>query len=275
MTSWSYFSWMNVTRSRKSSSCLDQRGLRNAERGLLLQRLDQDREFEPLRPGDPARAGNDREIRHANPVIAEDLFRDPLVLAERQAGGAAPGERNALQFEKRGDVLVEGAVVFELVGQVEDDVRLELLDLLPDQIRVVEDRQVFGRAIQRLQSRQQVGLGLPIFGGQFAAQILVQRGGPDGVEQGEDFEFAFAMLKGLLGAFEFAGEQIIHDQRGDVTSRAAIRDCDRPAARTAAAPRSGRSAGSAAGGRDIGVRWSSDRPGPGWPAAGAAGTGRL
>ena len=61
---------------------------------------------------------------------------------------------------------------------------------------------------------EHVGLGLPILGLQLRAQILVERRGRDGVEQGEDFEFSFHAV--LLGAFEFAGEQMIHHQRRDV-----------------------------------------------------------
>ena len=113
------------------------------------------------------------------------------MLAERQSGRAAAGERHAVHFEERNDVLVEGAVVLELVGEIENDVRLEALELLAEQIEVVEDREVLGGVAEFGQRGEHVGLGLPILGLQFRAQVLVERRGRDGVEQGEDFEFSF------------------------------------------------------------------------------------
>ena len=61
-------------------------------------------------------------------------------------------------------------------------------------------------------------LGLPILRLHLLAQILVDLGGTDGVEKGEDFEFLFH----VFGAFEFAGEEIIHHQRGDESRDAEI-----------------------------------------------------
>ena len=67
-------------------------------------------------------------------MVTEDFFGNALVLTERQPSRAAAGEGHAVHGEERGDVLVEGPVVFELVGEVEDDVRLKALELLPQQI---------------------------------------------------------------------------------------------------------------------------------------------
>ena len=118
-------------------------------------------------------ARDDRELRHADAVVAENLLGDGLVLAERQAGRAAAGERHAVHFEERDDVLVEGAVVLELVGEVEDDVRLEALELLPQQVEVVEDGEVFDRVAEFGERGEDVGLGLPIVGLQLGAEVLV------------------------------------------------------------------------------------------------------
>src|SRR5439155_10409021 len=119
---------------------LDKRGLRDAIGGLLLQRLYQDGKAESLRARNAFAARDGDELRHADAMVAQDFFGDSLVLAERQPGRTAPGEGHPVHFEERNDVLVEGAVVLELVGQVENDVRPEALELLSQQIEVVEDR---------------------------------------------------------------------------------------------------------------------------------------
>ena len=78
-------------------------------------------------------------------MVAEDFLRDALVLAKDETGRAAARERHAVHFEKRNDVLVERAVVLELVGQIENDVGLEALQLLAQQIEVVEDGEMLCR----------------------------------------------------------------------------------------------------------------------------------
>ena len=61
--------------------------------------------------------------------------------AGRQQRERAPeAEGDAAHGEERDDVLVEGAVVFELVSEVENDVGLELLKFLLDEVEVVEKR---------------------------------------------------------------------------------------------------------------------------------------
>ena len=123
------------------------------------------------------------------------------MFAQGQASRAAAGERHVLKFEKRNDVLVEGAVVLELVGQVKDEIGLKRPHFLPDEAGVIKDRQVFGGATERLQRFEHVGFGLPVFGLEFFAQILVERRGTDGVEQGKDVEFLFHAVRSLPGSF--------------------------------------------------------------------------
>ena len=122
-------------------------------------------------------------------MIAEDLLRDALVLAERQPGGAAAGKRHATHGQERNDVLVERAVVLELIGQVEDHVRLERLQLLLQQIEIVEDCQMLGGMTELAKRVEDVGFRLPIVRLQLRAQVLIERRRRDGVEEREDFQF--------------------------------------------------------------------------------------
>ena len=87
-----------------------------------------------------------------------------------------------MHFEEGDDVLVERAVVLELVGQVENHVGLEALQLLRQQVQVVENREVFRGVTEVAERRQDVRLRLPVVGLQLRAQVLVERGGRDGVE---------------------------------------------------------------------------------------------
>ena len=75
----------------------------------------------------------------------QDFFRDALVFAKDETGRAAAGKGHALHFEKRNDVLVEPAVVLELVGQIENDVGREGFQFLPQQIEIVEDGEMLRR----------------------------------------------------------------------------------------------------------------------------------
>src|SRR6185437_1260173 len=123
---------------------LDEGRLRNSVRSLLLQRFHQDGKPEPFGARKTFAAREGHEIRCVDAMVTEDLLGNALVLAEREPGGAAARERQTLHFEKRCNVLVERAVVLELVGEVEDEVRLEALQFLPHQIEVVEDGEMPG-----------------------------------------------------------------------------------------------------------------------------------
>ena len=140
---------------------------------------------------DALAARDDDEIRNVNAMIAENLFRDAFVFAKSQTGRAATGEGHALHFEEGNDVLIERAVVLELVGQIENHVRREAFQFLPQQIEIIEDGEMLRGVAERAECGQDVGLGLPILRLHLRAQVLVDRGRRDGVEQGEDFEFLF------------------------------------------------------------------------------------
>ncbi len=168
---------------------LHERGLRDAERRLFLHRLDEERELEPARPRDALAARDDDEVRGVNAVIAEDLFRDALVLAKDQPGRAATGKGDALHLEQGHDVLVEAAVVFKLIGKVKKDVGGEALQFLAEKVQVIEDGEMLRRVTEHPERLEHVRLGFPIGRRQLRRQILVDRGRSDGVEKSEDFEF--------------------------------------------------------------------------------------
>ena len=113
------------------------------------------------------------------------------MFAECETGGTATGERQPLHFEKRNDVLIERAIVFELISEIENHVRLEALHLLLQEIEIVEDREMLGRMTETAQCFEDIRFGLPILGLELSAQILIERRGRDGIEQREDFEFSF------------------------------------------------------------------------------------
>ena len=113
------------------------------------------------------------------------------MLAKRKTGRTATGEGHAVHFEERNDVLVEGAIVFELIRQVENDIRLEAFQLLPQQIEIVENRLVLRRVAKFTEGFENICLRLPFHGLQLRAEILVERGADHRVEQREDFELSF------------------------------------------------------------------------------------
>src|SRR3954463_11632135 len=117
-------------------------GLRNPEGSFLLKRFYQDGKPQWLGTGNSFASGDGHEVRDVNPMVSEDLFRDALVFAKRQAGRAASRERQAVHLQKGDDILVTRPVVVELVGEIENDVGIEPLQLLSQQVEVVENGQM-------------------------------------------------------------------------------------------------------------------------------------
>src|SRR5438046_3200186 len=122
---------------------LNKRGLRNAVGGLFFYRLHQNRELKLSRAGNALAARNDDEVRNVDAVIMQNLFRDAFVFAKNETGRAATGEGDALHFEKGNYVLVEPAVVLELVGEIKNYVGREVIQFLPDQIAVINSGELF------------------------------------------------------------------------------------------------------------------------------------
>ena len=110
------------------------------------------------------------------------------MFAKDETRGPAARKGHILHLEKRNNVLVKSAVVLELVGEVENDVGREGFQFLPEQVEVVEDREMLCRITKRAERSQEVFLGFPILRFHLGAQILVNRRGPDSVEKREDFE---------------------------------------------------------------------------------------
>ena len=115
----------------------------------------------------------------------------PLCLQRTRPVAPQPVKRHALHLEKGNDVLVEAAVVLELIREVEENVRREGLQLLPEQIEIVENGEMFRGVTEGAERVQDVGLGFPILRLHLRAQILIDRRRSDRVEKREDFEFLF------------------------------------------------------------------------------------
>src|SRR5207244_4844373 len=99
--------------------------LRNPVVGFLLHGFDQNRELELLGPRNALTARDDDEIRDVDAMIMQNFLRDALVFAENQTGRAATGKGDALHFQKGNDVLIEPAVILELIRQIKNHVRLK------------------------------------------------------------------------------------------------------------------------------------------------------
>src|SRR5207247_6252813 len=97
-------------------------------------------------------------------MIVQNFFRDAFMLAKNQTGRAATGERHALHFEKGNDVLVEPAVVFELVGEVKNYVGGEVFQFLAHQIEVIKNSEMFRGVTKGAERPQDIRLGFPIRG---------------------------------------------------------------------------------------------------------------
>src|SRR5438874_1761677 len=67
------------------------------------------------------------------------------MLAKQKTGRAAAGKGHALHLKEGNDVLIEPAIVFELIGEIEDDVWGEAGELLPQKIEIVEYREMLRR----------------------------------------------------------------------------------------------------------------------------------
>ena len=115
------------------------------------------------------------------------------MLAERQTGRAAAREGHALHLEKGNNVLVERAVVLELVGEIENDVRREgspAFAAADRDRRRWRDARSCGRASPSAVSTFASVFQSSVFSS--ALKILVdRRRTPSPSKQREDFEFRF------------------------------------------------------------------------------------
>src|SRR6476660_10299584 len=111
--------------------CLNKGGLRNAVGGFFFYGLPQNRKLKLFGADNALAARDDDEIGNANAMIMQNFFRDAFVFAKNQTGRAATSEGHTLHFEKGNDVLIEPAVILELVGQIKNYVGREGFQFLP------------------------------------------------------------------------------------------------------------------------------------------------
>ncbi|MGA2126716.1 MAG: hypothetical protein ABSG76_11250 [Xanthobacteraceae bacterium] len=140
---------------------VDHGALRDSDRGVLAQALDDEREAEARRAADLAAHREDGECRHRNSMVGQQLLGHVLAAGQHEAARVAPRIGNAQQLEIAGDVLVIGGLAVKLLEQVEDDVRLPAFDLVADRLELVlhaERTDVVPAATQRADD---IVLGLP------------------------------------------------------------------------------------------------------------------
>src|SRR6266513_3504610 len=142
--------------------CLNKRGLGNTVGGFFFYRLHQNRKLELFGTDNALTARNYHEIGNANAMIMQNFFRDAFVFAENESGRTATGEGDALHFKKGNDVLVEPAVILELVGQIKNYVGREVFQFLPHQIEVIKNGEMFRGVTKRAERAQDVCLSFPI-----------------------------------------------------------------------------------------------------------------
>src|SRR4029079_2561414 len=93
--------------------------------GFFFYRLHQNGKLKLFGADNALAAWDDDKIRHANTMIMQNFFRDAFVFAKNEPGRAATGKGHTLHFEKGNDVLIESAVILELVGQIKNYVGRE------------------------------------------------------------------------------------------------------------------------------------------------------
>ena len=130
---------------------------------------------EPLRAAHGAADLEDGELRHRNAVVGEQLLGEALVARQQQAAGIAAGVRDAQQLEVADDVLIEDRDVVEVLEQVEDDVRLEVVDRLAHDAEIVADAEVVHLVAGLLQGDGDVELRLPVDAGDVDALDVLRR----------------------------------------------------------------------------------------------------
>jgi hypothetical protein len=139
-----------------------ERCLRDAERGLLVERLDHERVGQLGRLADLLADRKHREARHADAVIGEQLLGQALVARQHQSARVAAGVALAQQLEVADDVLVVDRDLLEVDEQIEGDVRLELGERPLDRAEVVADAQLERLVAELLEPLDHVELGAEV-----------------------------------------------------------------------------------------------------------------
>src|SRR6185437_11547202 len=104
----------------EASGIFDDRGLRNAERGVLDRRFDEQRELEPARRAKVRAPAKHGELRRRHAMEREQLFAERLVAREHETARVAARVGLPKQLEKSDDVLVVRDDAVEFLEQIED-----------------------------------------------------------------------------------------------------------------------------------------------------------
>jgi hypothetical protein len=93
--------------------------LRNADRGVLVQRLDDEREAHIARPLHRLAAKAHEEVRDAQPLVSQHHLGECLVARQHQSLGRGACVGQSQHLHQRGHAVVQARLVAEALGQVE------------------------------------------------------------------------------------------------------------------------------------------------------------
>ena len=118
---------------------LDNRRLRDADRGLLRERLDDERERQPFPDARQVAHPNHGELGGRNAVIREQRLREGFVARQHQPARVASRVRRLHQLEVADHVLIEHADLAEALHEIEDDARPKSVIAWRDDAEIVLD----------------------------------------------------------------------------------------------------------------------------------------
>ena len=122
-------------------------------------------------------------------MIAEDLFRDALVLAKDRPVEPQPVKgtpcisRNETMFWSKPRLFLNWSARLKMTSGA------KLCSFCRSRSRSSKIARCSVGMAECAERGHDVGLGLPVLGLQLRAQVLIDRRRRDGVEEGEDFEF--------------------------------------------------------------------------------------
>ena len=143
----------------QSRHVLDHGGLRDAERGVVGRRLDEQREAQSTRLPKALPDREQLEARRRDAMRGEHLLGEHLVARDHHAARVAAGIGLAHQLEVGDHVVVVGDDAVELLEQVEDDVRAPIAHGLAQFRQAVADADDAHLVAEVLQHGQHIVLG--------------------------------------------------------------------------------------------------------------------
>ncbi len=167
---------------------IDDGSLCDADRGILVEALHDERERQAARPCRALADRQDREFRNRDAVEMQELLRKVFAARQHQAARIAAGVGHAAQLQKARDVLVEERLAVEFLQQVEDDVGVPGLDGVADRREFILDAKRANLVAIGTQRRDDVVFGLPGVDFLFAVPLERVRRNHVGVQQHQDAE---------------------------------------------------------------------------------------